>query len=179
MPSGWLKLEYHYFPFGSQPFFGISFDYPESKVNSMSWLGRGPFRVWKNRLVGPTWGVWNKDYNQTATGDTESVDAYQYPEFKGYHADVRWVVLHTDEGDLTMVSEDESLFFRNFSADYAKSDGSMGTNPPFPKGDLSFMDAIPPQGNKIGKPVDAPGMGPQGSPTRLDGDVYRTIYFKF
>ncbi len=179
MPSGWLKFDYHYFPMGAQAFFGISFDYPESNVNSMTWLGRGPFRVWKNRLVGPTWGVWNKDYNQTATGDTESIDPYDYPEFKGYHADVRWVVLHTDEGDLTMVSEDESLFFRNFSADYAKSDGSMGTNPPFPKGDLSFMDAIPPQGNKIGKPVDAPGMGPQGSGNRLDGDIYRTIYFKF
>ncbi len=177
MPSGWLKLDYHYFPMGAQAFFGISFDYPESKVNSMTWLGRGPFRVWKNRLVGPTWGVWKKDYNQTATGHTESIDPYDYPEFKGYHADVRWVVLHTDEGDLTIVSENESLFFRNFTADYAKD--NAGTNPPFPKGDLSFMDAIPPQGNKIGKPVDAPGMGPQGSRTRLAGDIYRTIYFKF
>lgn len=179
MPSGWLKLEYHYFPFGSQPFFGISFDYPESKVNSMTWLGRGPFRVWKNRLVGPTWGVWNKHYNRTATGHAESVDPYDYPEFKGYHADVRWVVLHTDEGNLTFVSEDESLFFRNFSADYASAEENRGTDPPFPKGDLSFLDAIPPQGNKIGKPVDAPGMGPQGSPNWLNHNIHRTLYLKF
>ena len=175
--SGWLKLDYHYHLTGEVPFMGISFDYPESKVNAMTWLGRGPFRVWKNRLIGPTWGVWNKDYNQTATGYPESVDPYEYPEFKGYHADVRWAVLHTEEGDLTFVSEDESLFFRNFSADYAKK-GNRGVNPAFPKGDISFLDGIAPQSNKITS-VNAPKMGPQGEPNYPTGDYRRTLYFCF
>ena len=175
--SGWLKLDYHYHLTGEVPFMGISFDYPESKVNSMTWLGRGPFRVWKNRLVGGTWDVWNKDYNQTATGYPESVDPYDYPEFKGYHADVRWAVLHTDEGDLTFVAEDESLFFRNFSADYADG-GNRGVDPAFPKGDISFLDGIAPQSNKISV-VNAPLMGPQGEPNYPTGDYRRTLYFRF
>ncbi|MFO8026667.1 MAG: glycoside hydrolase family 2 TIM barrel-domain containing protein [Opitutales bacterium] len=174
--SGWLKLDYHYHLTGEVPFMGISFDYPESKVNSMTWLGRGPFRVWKNRLIGPTWDVWKKDYNQTATGYPESIDPYDYPEFKGYHADVRWVVLHTDEGDLTFVAEDEELFFRNFSADYAKN--NRGVDPAFPKGDLSFLDGIAPQSNKISH-VTAPLMGPQGEPNYPTGDYRRTLYFRF
>jgi hypothetical protein len=177
LPGGWLKLDYHYHLTGEVPFMGISFDYPESKVNSMTWLGRGPFRVWKNRLKGGSWDVWNKDYNQTATGYPESVDPYEYPEFKGYHADVRWVVLHTDEGDFTFVADDESLFFRNFSADYAAGD-NRGVDPAFPKGDISFLDGIAPQSNKISV-VDAPLMGPQGEPNRPNGDYRRTLYFRF
>jgi len=175
--SGWLKLDYHYHLTGKVPFMGISFDYPESKVNAMTWLGRGPFRVWKNRLIGPTWDVWQKHYNQTATGYPESVDPYDYPEFKGYHADVRWAVLHTDEGDLTFVSDDESLYFRNFSADYADED-NRGVDPDFPKGDISFLDGIAPQSNKISH-VNAPKMGPQGEPNYPDGNFRRTLYFKF
>ena len=79
LPSGWLKLEYHYHLRGEAPFMGISFDYPESKVKAMTWLGRGPFRVWKNRLKGVTWDVWKKHYNQTATGYPGSKDPYDYP----------------------------------------------------------------------------------------------------
>jgi hypothetical protein len=176
-PSGWLQLDYHYHLTGKVPFMGISFDYPESTVKSMTWLGRGPFRVWKNRLKGGSWNVWHKSYNQTATGDPESKDPYESPEFKGYHADVHWVMLHTEKGDITVVSEHESLFFRNFSADYP-SKGSRGTAPPFPKGHLSFLDGIAPQGNKISV-VDAPKMGPQGEPNEAQGDYRRTLYFHF
>ena len=85
-------------------------------------------------------------------------------------------MLDTDEGGLTIVADDESLFFRNFSADYGP--GPRGTNPPFPKGDLSFLDGIAPQGNKISS-VNAPKMGPQGEPNRPDGDYRRTLFFRF
>ena len=58
----------------------------------MKWLGRGPYRVWKNRLKGQQFGVWHKRYNNTITGAS-----WDYPEFKGYHADLYWVVIENKE----------------------------------------------------------------------------------
>lgn len=49
---------------------GITFNYPEEKITGMKWLGRGPYRVWKNRLRGQKFGVWHKAYNNTITGET-------------------------------------------------------------------------------------------------------------
>lgn len=60
-------------------FVGISFNYPEEKCKSISWMGRGPYRVWKNRTKGNNIGVWEKEYNNTITG--ESFDNLIYPEF--------------------------------------------------------------------------------------------------
>ena len=34
----------------SQWVLGLTFDYPEAVVDSVRWVGRGPYRVWKNRL---------------------------------------------------------------------------------------------------------------------------------
>ena len=48
----------------------------------MKWMGRGPYRVWKNRIPGTNYGVWHKEYNNTITG--ESFENLVYPEFKGY-----------------------------------------------------------------------------------------------
>lgn len=45
--------------------------------------------------------VWTKAYNDTATGAA----GWRYPEFKGYHANPRWAVLHTTSGNITMVAE--------------------------------------------------------------------------
>ena len=36
---------------------GVTFDYPEGEVRSMRWLGRGPYRVWKNRTQGVEFDV--------------------------------------------------------------------------------------------------------------------------
>jgi hypothetical protein len=41
-------------------FLGLSFNYPEGKVQSMQWLGRGPYRVWKNRIHGTNFNLWGK-----------------------------------------------------------------------------------------------------------------------
>ena len=64
--------------------FGITFDYPEKGVTGFKWLGNGPYRVWKNRIKGTTFGLWEKEYNNTITG--EGFENLIYPEFKGYHA---------------------------------------------------------------------------------------------
>jgi hypothetical protein len=44
------KLEYKYSVKGDADFMGITFNYPETSINGMKWLGRDPYRVWKNRL---------------------------------------------------------------------------------------------------------------------------------
>ncbi len=59
---------------------GLTFSYPESECSGMRWMGRGPYRVWKNRIPGANYGIWQKDYNNTITG--ESTDRLVYPEFK-------------------------------------------------------------------------------------------------
>ncbi|NJO69477.1 MAG: hypothetical protein HC830_09540 [Bacteroidetes bacterium] len=60
--SGLLKLEAS--PIRKEmnniDFIGISFNYPEKNVQSVKWMGRGPYRVWKNRLKGSNFGVWEK-----------------------------------------------------------------------------------------------------------------------
>ncbi|MEV3972249.1 glycoside hydrolase family 2 TIM barrel-domain containing protein [Streptomyces sp. NPDC050698] len=169
-PSGWLQLDYRYHLTGEHDLFGVGFDHPESQVTGMTWLGHGPHRVWKNRLRGVTTDVWTKQYNDTATG----ADGWVYPEFKGCHANVRWASLHTTAGRLTVVCEDENLYLRLFTPRFGPD--PRHTAPPFPKGDLSFLDAIP----AIGTKFDAPAaLGPSGAPTTATGDYGRTLYFSF
>ncbi|MGP3982531.1 glycoside hydrolase family 2 TIM barrel-domain containing protein [Streptomyces sp. KR80] len=168
--SGWLRLDYHYHRTGLHDFLGVTFAFPESQTTGVTWLGDGPHRVWKNRRRGVTPGVWTKDYNDTATG----AEGWKYPEFKGYHANTRWAVLHTTTGNITMVAEQEGLFLRLFTP-------RVGHDPrfataPFPPGDISFLDGIPAIGNKF-HATDA--LGPESRPNLATGDYRRTLYFRF
>jgi len=43
-------------------------DFPEKNVASMKWLGDDPYRVYKNRMKGVDFGIWEKAYNNTITG---------------------------------------------------------------------------------------------------------------
>ena len=49
---------------------GLTFSYPEQNCSGMKWMGRGPYRVWKNRIAGTNYGIWHKDYNNTITGES-------------------------------------------------------------------------------------------------------------
>jgi len=60
---------------------GLTFTYPEERVDSVHWVGRGPYRVWKNRLKGQHFGLWSLAYNNTVTGDYNSPTPPLYPEF--------------------------------------------------------------------------------------------------
>lgn len=127
-------------------FVGISFNYSEEKCTGVKWMGRGPYRVWKNRLKGSNFGVWEKAYNNTITG--ESFNELVYPEFKGYHGNLYWATLQTTETDFTVIAETPNLYFQLFTP--AKPQFvAGGTYPPFPKGDLSFLYEIPAIGTKF------------------------------
>ena len=127
-------------------FLGVSFNYPEEKVTSMQWLGNGPYRVWKNRIQGTNFGVWEKQYNNTITG--ESFNNLIYPEFKGYHANMNWVRLETEESPFTILVETPNLFMQIFTPGKPQA-VSGGTMPPFPEGDISFLYEIPAIGTKF------------------------------
>jgi hypothetical protein len=127
----------------------------------MTWLGKGPYRVWKNRLPGTNYSVWHKDANNTITG--ESTGALQYPEFKGYHAALYWATLE-GEAPLTIYSASENVYLRLFTP--AEPEGRAGgkpTMPAFPDGDLSFLLDIP--AIQSFKPIEQ--QGPQSQPGNI------------
>ncbi len=134
-------------------FIGVSFNYPEEKCESVKWMGRGPYRVWKNRIKGSNFGVWEKKYNNTITG--ESFNNLIYPEFKGYHGNIYWAEIRTSESPFLIISETPNLFMQLFKPDNQRGI-TRGTTVPFPNGDLSFLYEIPAIGTKF-KPAEKLG----------------------
>lgn len=119
---------------------GLTFSYPERICKGMKWLGRGPYRVWKNRIPGTNYGIWHKDYNNTVTG--ESYDNLVYPEFKGYHANMYWATFESDTVPFTVYSRTDGIFYRVFTPEEPKGSAKR-TMPEFPEGDISFLLDIP------------------------------------
>ncbi|NBB77101.1 MAG: hypothetical protein GVY02_06955 [Bacteroidetes bacterium] len=150
----WLKIEYNYQPQGERPYFGVTFSYPEEQVNGIRWAGNGPYRVWKNRLAGVEYGVWEKQYNDAITGYR-----WDYPEFKGYHSRLNWAVLDTDEGPITMMVTDPRIYFGLFQP--AMPPDPANTRFQYPEGDISFLHAISPIGTKFREPEK---LGPDSRP---------------
>ena len=138
---------------------GFTFSYPEEECTGMRWMGRGPYRVWKNRIPGTNYGIWQKDFNNTITG--ESTDRLVYPEFKGYHANLYWAVILGEKSAFTVYSATDGVFFRVFTPEepHGRQDG-IHTMPDFPSGDLSFLLDIP--AIRSFKPVSQ--HGPQSQP---------------
>lgn len=119
---------------------GLTFSYPERICKGMKWLGRGPYRVWRNRIPGTNYGIWHKDYNNTVTG--ESYDNLVYPEFKGYHANMYWATFESDTAPFTVYSRTDGIFYRVFTPEEPKGSAKR-TMPEFPEGDISFLLDIP------------------------------------
>lgn len=156
-PSGWAKLNMYYVPEEYDvdfDYMGVSFSYPEDLVNGVKWLGNGPYRVWKNRMQGVRLAVYQKDYNNTITG----VPPLVYPEFKGYHSNLYWAKIESKEQSFTVATSTEDVFLRLFTPDQPEKVFDR-VAPPFPPGDISFLQAIPAIGTKSN---DARNLGPSG-----------------
>lgn len=158
---------------------GFTFSYPESKVQGMEWYGRGPYRVWKNRIKGTNYGLWNKAYNNTITG--ESFENLVYPEFKGYHANLYWATLQTKETSFSVYSESDGVFFRVFTPEEPRHrQNGENSMPDFPAGDLSFLYEIP--AIRDFKPI--PHLGPNSQPSSVrikkgDDGISMKLWFDF
>ncbi len=167
-PDGWLKLVYLYTLTGPQNFMGITFNYPSNNVTGMTWLGQGPYRVYKNRTLGQEVFVHTKTYNNTWTGQgtllAPATTPWVYPEFEGYHGRLNWVTLQTSEQPITIVTPVTNLFFRIFTP---PTTDDANVNPPYPSGAISLRHGIAPQGEKFNSAGNA--YGPSSAQNMANG----------
>ncbi len=173
-PSGWASLDYEYFQQGEQSFCGVTFDFPESDIMGVKWLGNGPYRVWKNREQGGNLNVFEAMYNNTFTGSSP----WSYPEFKGYYSNISWMEFNSAEGKFLVVPNEPGLYIRLF--EFYSISGPENL-PVLPKGDISFLDAIPPTGTKLWLNIstNTKMLGPHSELTKMEHPVKRKLYFYF
>ncbi|WP_443947357.1 glycoside hydrolase family 2 TIM barrel-domain containing protein [Pedobacter sp. AW1-32] len=155
-PSGWIKMQVNYFPAEYfSTFVGLNFTYPESEIKSILYKGNGPYRVWKNRMKGTQFGIWKKDYNDSATGEPP----WDYPEFKGYYSNLYWCDFIGKTQNFSVVTDREDVFLRLFTPKKSKDTEYDNMSPTFPNGDISFMNGISAIGTKTQKPETTGPMG--------------------
>lgn len=143
---------------------GFSFSYPERTVKGMRWLGKGAYRVWKNRQRGMLLDLWEKDYNNTVTGQPDTEGKLVYPEFKGYHANLYWAQMLSKDAPFTVVSETDGLYYRVFTPEEPRErNNGEPTMQPFPEGDISFLLEIP--GIRSYKTIEQ--LGPDAQPSHI------------
>ena len=174
-PGGWLRMDYKYKPDSPADLFGVTFSYPEEHVKKAILIANGPYHVWKNRLKGTRFGIYEKEYNNTVTGES-----WNYPEFKGYYSDFYAVSLNTTGLPFTIIGASEDLFLHLFTPQ--KPRYAIGhVTPPFPEGNISILNGISAIGTKFLSPDS---MGPQ-SQENINPDNHNnklpggTVYFKF
>ncbi len=172
-PGKLVKLEYEFSQQGDADYMGITFNYPEEKITGIKYLGRGPYRVWKNRLKGAQFGVWQKAYNNSITGET-----WGYPEFKGYHAEVNWVVVENKEAPFTVYIPDQDTYLQMYRpAREAAALSNNNVEPAFPEGSIGFLKGISAIGTKF---QSALVMGPQSQKNKMEGKTFNgTLLFDF
>lgn len=156
---------------------GLTFSYPETACTGMRWLGRGPYRVWKNRLAGARYGIWHKDYNDTVTG--AEFETLVYPEFKGYHGNLYWATLENPTAPMTVYALSDGIFLRLFTP-REPAEAKTRTMPEFPEGDISFLLDIP--AIQSFKPIKQQGPNSQPGNIRIkkgDEGLHLDVVFDF
>lgn len=177
-PSGWIKMQVKYFP--AQYFtsiVGVNFSMPEKEIERVTYMGYGPYRVWKNRIKGNQFGVFVKNYNSTETGES-----WIYPEFKGYYSNFYGGFFKTTAQQFTVATETEDLFLRLFTPAW-KTDQWHNYETIFPKGDISFMQGISAIGSKTQRNETTGPMGVKNIFYDYEKDPARAlqiaVYFNF
>ena len=138
LKDGGLYMNVDYYFNGVVDLMGICFDYPEDKVKSKTWVGKGPGRVWQNRMEGPQYGLWHNEYNDPIPGES-----FEYPEFKGYFTNVKWMQLETTEGKIGIEQMGSKIGV------YTPRDGRDHLLYTLPETGLSILKAIPAVRNKV------------------------------
>lgn len=167
-PSGWLQLDWQMEGAGSFEYAGITFDHPESDTLGKHWIGRGPHRVWQNRMQGPRFGSFAGNYQDPIPGRS-----WSEPEFKGCFAEMHRLELLTRGGNLLFLTDTPDLFARIHTPHPGPQ--PMRATAQFPDGDLSFLHVIPAIGTKF---RDREHLGPQGASTTVGGSLSGRIYFR-
>jgi hypothetical protein len=144
---------------GMADIYGVQFDYPEKSVRGKRWVGAGPYRIWKNRLGGTTFGLHQANYSRGTPGET-----YEYPEFEGFFGAWDWLEVQTREANVLIRNGSAIPFFGLYRP-------TPGEKPILELPDLgwSFLHAVPPIGTKFALPEV---LGPESQPTQLSGVIH-------
>ncbi|MGC6432013.1 MAG: glycoside hydrolase family 2 protein [Jejuia sp.] len=158
-------------------YMGITFSFPEEEVKGMKWLGDGPYRVWRNRMKGTQFKVWENDYNNSVTGES----GFVYPEFKGFFSSLNWVnVKGNHDNGFTVYCNSNDTYLRMLTPKQPQAPKKGATVKEFPKGDISFVKNIPGIGTKFKEPFK---LGPTGNEVHYfgndDNPVVVDISFEF
>jgi hypothetical protein len=158
-----LVLRYVIEQRGAADLLGLSFDFPEAQVTAKRWVGTGPYRIWKNRDAGVTYGLHEVAYSRAVPGES-----FFYPEFHGFFGAWEWLEL--------LGSHDIAV--RNLSGvPYFGLYTPPGGEKPIlelPQLGLTFLHAIPAIGTKFALPEL---LGPDSQPTQIDGEIRGEIAF--
>jgi hypothetical protein len=161
-----VQLNYEYTFAGVVDMIGVAFDFPETRMKGIRWLGMGPYRVWQNRLNGTRLDVWENEYNDSTPGES-----WLYPEFKGYFRDWKWASFRTTEGMIMILNEGEDSFL----GVYKPGDGKDGLLD-LPEIGIAFLDVIPAMRNKFHTTDE---LGPQSQPRQVSGAKHGTVHILF
>ena len=165
--DGNIRLDYEYQYNGLVELMGICFDYPEDRVLSKRWLGKGPYRVWQNRIHGTEFGIWENDYNDPVPGET-----FIYPEFKGYFDDWKWVSFKTTEGEFSLGNGTCDSYLGVFTP----RDGRDVLLYTLPESGIAVLKVIPAVRNK----VNSTDLAGPSSQAQWGKGIYKgSVYFNF
>jgi len=168
-PSGWIRLDYEYELEGQFDLMGVTFDYPEGMMEKMKWVGRGPYRVWKNRTKGGRLDIWTNDYKDHTPGLT-----WDLPEFRGYYADWQWAVFETREGKIRVLNTNDDIFLGVYTP--KNGPDPARTKLDLPQTGISLLHGIPAIGTKFKK---AEEFGPESQKNIASGKYKNAVYFYF
>ena len=167
-PAGRVQLNYTYDYAGPVDLLGVNFDFPEADMQGITWLGRGPYHVWQNRLQGTRLDVWHNAYNNTVPSVVYSFA----PDFKGYFRDWRWAALDTRAGRFTVTTPAAESYLGL----YHPNDGPEGPLLALPPTGLTFLDVIPAMRTKF---LTQERMGPQSAEKTVSGEHHGEVTFDF
>ena len=170
--DGSVQLVSNYNFNGVVDLLGISFNYPEDKVKGKHWVGRGPYRVWQNRMEGPQYGYWQTDYNDPIPGES-----WEYPEFKGYFAGVKWMQIETTEGKIgiqpTLPHSGQNCHVGVFTP----RDGRDQILYTLPETGIALLEVIPAVRNKVNT-TDLNGPSAQPHWAQGTGTISARLWFE-
>jgi hypothetical protein len=167
-PDGRVKLDYTYAFDGAVDMLGVNFDFPETDMKGITWLGYGPYHVWQNRLQGTRLDVWQNAYNNTVPSVIYSFD----PEFKGYFRDWRWATFDTSDGKFSV----STPATESYLGIYHPNDGPVDPLQVLPETGLTILDVIPAMHAKF---VSQERMGPQSMERTVSGEHQGGVSFDF
>ena len=136
----------------------LGVDFPCQNILGKKWHGRGPDRIWRNRMRGPKWGVWKDEYNDAVPGVS-----WDRP-FKGWF-EAKWMDVEVGSPSASHICfiPRDGLYMGVGSP----KDGpdSYLYSMPYELG-VGVYHVVPAIGNKLFNPERG---GPQGRPVRLVG----------